>query len=785
MRCLHRKLFRDLRRMKGQVLAIALVVACAVGAQIAASSTALSVATAVARYYEKYRFPDVFAKLRRAPDSLAARLREIPGVAAVETRIVTDAAIGLGEFNEPMRAQVTSVPLGAQPGLSQLQLSAGRLIAPGADDEALVSPGFFNAHHLHLGDRLDVTLDGRRQSFQIVGIALSPENIYSVRPGELVPDEVHNAVLFVGRDALGAAMDLKGAFNNVVLRLATGVRQSEALAQMDRVLDPYGGTGARGRDRHASAKFLADKTLQLQKQAAVTPLLFFGVAAYLLSFLLSRVVANQRQDIGTLRALGFTRREVAVHYLTMAVAIVALGVAVGVPLGARLGAALSAKYALMFRIPDLVYRLDVKAVLTAIGASLVFGLLGASSAVRRAAKLEPAEAMRPTPPASFQRSSMERWLGDLLPLTGRMALRNLARRPLRSVLSSFGIAAASATIVTGAFFFDVVNYVVALQFGVASRQNVTVTLTDPRAGAAIDELRRLPGVIRVEPFRQVSAVIRNGHWYRDVGILGLSANPELFRPVTAAGKVAQIPPDGLVLSSRLAEALHVTVGQPLLVDSQEAMRPRLAVTVAAVVDDTVGLSSYASLDSLCRWLGEDKQVTGAYLRVAGPGDTLYRRLQSFPKVAGASLKTAEAEAFRSTSGGAALLLAGVFAMFGVVMATGVVYSAARASFAERERELATLRLIGFTRSEVLAISLMEISIQVLVSLPVGALCGRGFAALLAVSTRTDVLRMPVVVSSATYLLAAGLVVVSTVAVGFVVRRWVKQLDLPEVLKSRE
>jgi putative ABC transport system permease protein len=786
VRTLDKKLLRDLRGLRSQVLAIGLIVTCAVAAQVATASTARSLASAVVSYYERYRFPDVFAGLRRAPESVAAQLAEIPGVRAVEPRVVTDAVIELPGFGEPMRAQVVSIPAGAQPGLSRLEVKAGRLVAPGADDEALVDTGFFAAHRLHLGDPVTAVLDGRRQTFRIVGVAVSPEYLYPVRPGELVPDELRSAVLFVGREALGAALDLQGAFNDVALGLSAGARAPEVLARVDRILDPYGGVGARGRDRHGSARFLSDKTAQLQKQAVVAPLLFFAVAAYLLSFLLSRVVANQRQEIGTLRALGYTRREMGIHYLTMAAAIVAAGVAAGVPLGMWLGSVLTAKYALVFRIPEVAYALDAKAVLIAITASFGFGGLGAFAAVRRAVRLAPAEAMRPPPPGTFRRSSLERLVGGLLPLSARMAVRNLARRPLRAGLTTLGIAAAGATIVAGAFFFDVFNHLVALQFGVASRQDVTVTLTDSRDVSALEELRRLPGVLQVEPFWQVPAVIRSANRYRDVHVLGLRPRPALFRPVSAAGALAAIPPRGVVLSGRLAEALQVGVGQPLVLEVQAEGRPRLTVNVAGVIDDAVGTSVYASIDELRRWLGTDARIAGASLGGGGAADqALYRSLLEFPRVAGATLKKAEVATFRATSGKVVLLLAAVFTMFGAVLACGVVYNAARASFSERERELATLRLIGFTRREVRALSLTEIWIQVILSLPLGALCGRGFAALLARSTRTDILRLPVVVSPTTYLLAAALVVGSGLALGVVVRRWVRRLELVDVLKSKE
>jgi putative ABC transport system permease protein len=175
IRALDRKLLRDLVRMRGQVGAIALVIASGVGVLVMSLSTIEALDETATAYYERYRFAQVFASVKRAPERLAGRIATIPGVQAVETRIVEMATLDVAGFTEPVVGLLVSIPEHGEPVLNRLAIKAGRGVSPGRPDEVVLSEPFSEAHGLLPGERLSAIINGHKRSLQVVGVALSPE----------------------------------------------------------------------------------------------------------------------------------------------------------------------------------------------------------------------------------------------------------------------------------------------------------------------------------------------------------------------------------------------------------------------------------------------------------------------------------------------------------------------------------------------------------------------------------------------------------------------------------
>jgi putative ABC transport system permease protein len=252
---LNRKLLRDLFAMKAQALAIALVVAAGVTMYVMYLSNFSSLQQTRAAYYERQRFGDVFASLKRAPMRLADEIANLPGVSAMETRVVANVTLDLEQLNEPASARLISIPADRRPQVNDLFLRRGRWIEPGRRDEVLASEGFVIAHGLNPGDSVRAVINGRLRRLTIVGIALSPEFVYSIRPGEIVPDDKRFGIFWMDRLALAAAFDMEGGFNDVVLALAPDVAPDETITRLDRILEPYGGLGAIPRALQLSHSF--------------------------------------------------------------------------------------------------------------------------------------------------------------------------------------------------------------------------------------------------------------------------------------------------------------------------------------------------------------------------------------------------------------------------------------------------------------------------------------------------------------------------------------------------
>lgn len=783
---LHRKLLRDLMQTKGQAIAIALVLACGVATFVMSLTALSSLQSTQVQYYNGHRFANIFAYLKRAPEALEARLRQIPGVGQVQTRIVANVNLDLPDMNEPATGRLISIPEFDRPMLNDLYLRRGRWIEPGRRGEVLVSEAFASAHDFMPGDTIDAVVNGRLRTLTIVGIALSPEYVYEIREGDLLPDSERFGVLWIGEPELAAAFDLEGAFNSVTILATLGANQQAIIDRVDALLDQYGGLGAFAREDQTSHRFVSSEIEQLRAMAMVVPLIFFAVAAFLLNMVLSRIISTQREQIAALKAFGYSKWEIGLHYLQFVLLIALGGVIIGIGAGGWLGYGLTQMYTRFFRFPVFDYVLDERVVAGALVVSMVVAAAGALTAVRRAVTLPPAEAMRPEPPGDYRPTMLERLgLQRFLVQSARMILRHLERQPVRASLTVLGIAMSVAVLVLGSFTSDVVDYVLDFEYHYTQRQDITVTFVEPASGSAVRELANIPGVLRAEGFRMLPARIRSAHHEERVGILGLAEDRRLFRLMDANKHEIIIPPKGIVLSDILAELLDVQLGDEVTIEVLEQERPVRQVPVAAVVQQFTGKGAWMSASAAHDLMREQDAVSGAHLDAdARRLDALYHELKETPAVQGVTIKRAAIESFMETIAENILRMRMFNIIFACIIAFGVVYNAARITLAERSHELATLRVIGFTRTEISAILLGELATLTLVAIPFGLLIGYGFAALMVASLNTEDQRFPLIIEQSTYAMAASVVLIAAVISGMVVRRRVDHLDLVAVLKAR-
>ncbi len=784
---LDRKLLRDLNRMKGQVVAVALVMACGLAMLVMARSLIFSLESTRQEYYEAHRFAEVFAHLKRAPNALAAQLAEVPGVATAQAGIAVQVTLDLAGLDEPASGQVRSLPDFGPPELNRLFLRTGSWLAPGSRGEVLVSEAFAEANQLHPGDPLALLLNGRRKDFRIAGIVLSPEIIFEARPGASLPDNRTYGTFWMPYKEIATAFDLYGAFNYLTLTLAPGAQVHSVIAELDRLLEPYGGRGAYGRADHPSHIRVSDEIRILQTLSIGFPIVFLSVAAFMTNAVLSRLLTLQREQIAILKAFGFGNRQIVLHYLKFAFVMVVGGAAIGTLGGVALGHQLVKMYHLFFRFPDLYFRFDRSAMALALGVGVGAALLGVFSAVRRAAKLPPAEAMRPEPPANFRPALVERTgIGHLFSHSFRIAVRNLERRPMQALFTVAGLALATGILIVPNCFRDSVGELLGFQWDVVQRQDMNLGLVEPASLQVRDLLRQLPGVIAVEPFRGAAARIRFGHRSRQIGIQGMPADTQHSRVVDANYREIVLPPEGLVVSAKLAEVLDAKVGDELTVEFLEGRRPLRVVPLVGVSEDLTGIAAHMELRALNRLLGDGDVMNGASLTI----DMAHRReflhaLKQIPRVSWVGIKESLRENFRQTTAASINLIQSIYLMFAIVVAFGVVYNNARISLAERARELATLRVIGFSEREVGAVLITELTILALIALPLGLLLGTGFAKGIVSAVNTETVRLPVIFTMHNYAFATLIVTVASTISALLVLRRLKQLNLVSALKAPE
>jgi putative ABC transport system permease protein len=767
MRALNRKLWRDLWEMRGMVLAIALVQVGGIATFVMSLSTYDSLLVTRDSYYREHRFAEVFASMKRAPGNLAGRIQEIPGVERVQARVVAAARLSVPGFADPVTGTLVSIPDHHPPQLNTLHLRRGRLIEPGQDDEILVDEAFADAHGLQPGDYLSATINGRRKRLTIAGVALSPEYVYPIAPGAVFPDYQRYGVLWMGRTALAAAYDMEGAFNDVALDLSPGANPDNVIDRLDLLLARYGGLGAYARKDQTSHRFLTEELKGLETMAAVFPVIFLGVAAFLLNVVVTRLVNTQRNQIAILKAFGYSNLDVGRHYAAMVLLIVMLGLAGGLAGGVWLGQGLSAVYAGFYHFPFLHYRLYTDVIVMAALVSVVAGMSGTAFAVIKAVRLPPAEAMRPEAPAVYRPTLIERLgMQRMFSQPTRMIARHMERRPLKTLFTIAGIAAACGIIMVANFQRDAVTYMIDVQYAMSQSQDLTVTLTEPTSRHALFSLAGLQGVEHVEGSRSVPARLR-------------------FEHRSYRGSVQGMDPEG-TLRRYLSELLGIRPGELLTVEVLEGNRPVLEVPVVGLTSEYLGVSAYMQRVTLNRLLQEGDAINGAYLAVDPQySQRVYRDLDAMPRVAGTVVRESALRNFHKTMEETILYFTFITALLGSIIAFGVVYNSAHIALSERDRELASLRVLGFTRGEVAYILLGELALATLLALPLGYLFGRELCRYLSNAFRSDLYRVPLVLEADTVAFAATVVLLSAVISGYMLWRKLDQLDMIGVLKTRE
>ncbi|MEX3007278.1 ABC transporter permease [Hoeflea sp. TYP-13] len=811
MKVLDIKLYRDLGRLWAQALAIALVMACGVATLILSVGAYRSLEDTRAAFYDRYRFGTVFASATRAPQHLKSRIENISGVASAELRIVRPVLIDVVGMEEPASGVVVSVPEFREPAVNRLYLRHGRLPEAGRENEVAVVETFADAHGFRPGDTFEAIMNGRKQTLKIVGTVLSPEYIYAIGPGDMVPDPKRYGVFFMSKKALAGLFDMEGAFNDVSL---STIRNSETRAiidDLDDMLKPYGGTGAYDREDQISHAFLDSELDQLQAMSSIIPPIFLAIAAFLVNMILSRLIALEREQIGLLKALGYGTWTIGGHYAKLVVAIALVGLVIGSVAGWWLGRGLTRLYAEFFSFPFLIFRQSIDLYFLAGGVTIAAALAGAANAIWSTVALPPAVAMSPPAPTTYRSFFFGRLqrLGILSQLTV-MAMRHLVRWPVRTFLTTLGTSMSVALLVTSLFAYDSIDFMIDAIFFQADRQDATLTFSEDLGPGSLYAVAALPGVVKAEPYRQTAVKLRNGHRELRMSLLGVPEEANLSRILDLDLNPMSAPSAGIVLSERVAEKLHLQPGDFVEVEllerdnrivevevgrlaqgpvgSPDTGGPSTpgAIAVSAVAQSYVGLTAYMQSEALDRLLRDGRRVSGTRIQIDSAGlSDLYDEIKRTPAIASIALQGVSRMRFRETIEQNITTSTAVYITLAVIITFGVIYNSARIQLSERARELASLRVFGFTRTEVSGVLMTELAIIVLLAQPLGWLLGYGLSWSVVQGFANDLFRIPLVVSAQTFAISSLVVIIAAVVSALIVRRRVDRLDLIRVLKTRE
>ncbi|QDT11761.1 ABC transporter permease [Planctomycetes bacterium K23_9] len=785
---MNRLMIADLQRMWRQGIAISLLLGCGIALFVMTNSSMLSLAKTRQQYYQDYRFGELFTALVRAPNSLADKVAAVPGVQEVQTRIVRDVLLDIPEMVEPASCRLVSIDTAAVNPMNGIHLLLGRFPSDDQRSEVIVSELFAHGHGFQPGDSLTCIMGGRKQKLQIVGIGMSPEYVYVVQPGMLITDDRRFGVVWMPRRQMAAAFNMEGAFNNLSIDLLPKANVDEVIFQVDRLTKRYGGTGAYDREDQISHRRVADEMSQMKTFAFVTPSIFLAVSAFLFNIVFTRLITQQTEQIATLRAFGYRPREIGWHYVQMVILLVVVATIFGWVVGLRLSWWMTSEYIKFFRFPTVDHQFAVTHAVGAVAIGAGAALIGTYAAIRKAIRLQPAEAMRPAAPKDYRGLIAERTgLSKLMTPVGRMVVRRLETNRLATTLSVLGMSLAVAVLVLGSYMRNTIDFVIEFQFEKSQRQDVMLTFVDTLSAASLHDVAHLPGVFAVEPYRTVPVRLRNKTRTRRVGLMGLDTNPDLYRILNDQQQPVSFPVhDGLTVSQKMAELLDAKLGDEIWIDILDRRQPSYRFQIAEVFGNFTDPSAYVNRQQLHALLGEGEQFSGAFLSVDSDAiQDLYAEVKQMPTVAGVVDKNAAEASFRDTVASSTSLMRIVNAVFSGLIALGVIYNCAIIILAERARDLATLRVMGFRRREVSYVLLSELAVITLVSIPIGIPIGYGLSYVATLALDTETHRFPLVIERSTYSYAAIVIVAAASLSALYVRRMLNSLDLVAVLKVKE
>jgi putative ABC transport system permease protein len=788
---LDRKLLREARSSGPLLLAITSVIAVGVMCFVYMRSTYQNLGLAKFRYYAQCRMADFWVEVKKAPLVEVERITNIPGVAAIRPRIQFHATVDLERVAAPLNAMVLSLPDERQPIINDIVIERGGYFTDRRPDEVIVNAAFARRHAITPGQVIHLILNNRRQELHVVGTAISSEFVYLVAPGSIAPDPEHFGVFYLKRTFAEEVFDFDGASNQIVGLLDAGHqdRSQEILRQIEVLLAPYGVVTTYPRRTQTSNQFLSDEIRGLGIFSTMMPAIFLAVGALVLNVLIVRLVDHQRVIIGTFKAIGYSDAQIFGHYTKFALALGLGSGIVGLGLGYMMANFVTSLYRMFYEFPDLENRVYPLTYAGGLGVGLFCALVGSLQGARAGLRLKPAEAMRPKPPARGGAIWLERfpWFWSRLSFGWRLVLRNVFRNRLRTAVGMFATAMGAGLLVTGFILASAIAYLINFQFESVTRSDLDLRFKDELGPGALLEARQLPGVDYVEPLFDVSCTFINGPHRRRGGISALVQHSRLTTPRDQEGQRIRVPETGLAMSRKLASLLHASVGDEITILPTKGLREERKVRVAELSDSYIGMAVYADIRYLSRLMGEEFAMTGAQMTVDQSPSVmkeLYAQLKQLPALQAVNARANTIENLEFIVETQRIFITFLVIFSGIIFFSSLLNSSL-ISLAERQREVATLRVLGYTQWQVGGLFLRESMVVNSLGTLVGMPLGYTLAYILSLLYDTEMFRFPLVSPPRVWLGAISMAVVFAVLAHCVVQYSINRLDWLDASKTKE
>jgi putative ABC transport system permease protein len=778
---------RDIKSNKGQYIAVIMVVVVGIAMYNAILMSFQNLNSATDRYYEEYRLPHLFIRLNNAPESVVGIAGRTDGVIAAQGRLVLDVPMEIPDYQGRVQARIVSVPPSNDHALNKLYLEDGRYVSDDHRDGALLEKLFMEFHRLKIGSNIYPIINGKRVELKVSGKAISPEYIYAVPSAQdMMPDNERFTILYLEHSFVQQLLGYDGLVNEIILQIDDRVSAQQVKKALEDRLKNYGLVSVTERDDEVSYAMMDTELNALQSMGYAYPVIFLLIGSIVIYMLLIRLVDNQKMQIGVLMALGFTKGAILFHYIGYALVVGLSGSVLGSLAGVRLAGALTRYYLTFFNIPVLQVKTYAGVVAIGILMSVVFCGIAGLNAAKRVLRIAPAEAMRPAAPVEGKKWWGERVLPFIagLKISWRLTFRNMWRNKKRTVFTLSAIAMTVGLMISIMMMLDSMDYLFDKAFGDALSYDYKVAFTGDVHRDVVKDLGEFKQVIHAEPMAEYPVRLINGWRKENTMVTGLSQGSGVYKLFDINGNRVEVPTGGILLTEGLAEMLGINSGDTITVMALNKPGIERRITVKGIVEQYFGGGAFMEVGALNAALNEGSTINAALVNLRYNSKQLAKDIEGMPYVKSVKEPDDMVKQYNEYMG---LIYAyiGVIVTLSCIMGFAIIYNTTTISIMERKRELASLRIMGFTNNQVAELIFNENTAVSAMGLIIGMPIGMLMAAQILKLMPEDMISLPLVIFPKTYALAAVTVALFVILAQLANMRRISRMDLVEVMKSRE
>ncbi len=778
MKKLDKRLFRMIKTTKGQYIAVLAIIVTGIFVFTAVSNSAINLRDAIDEYYVEANFADVFIKGTGIPGNLEGKLLGDHEIKQVDARIVFDTKMITDKEDNNADVRVVSVDK-HENEISKLFIKSGKRDLD--EKSVIVIEQFASARGIKIGDSIQIKINGKPHKYNVSGIASSSEYVYMMQNEQaLLPDPEGFGIVFIEENYLRKIYGSGGSFNEMLVKLNEGGNIEKTAEYLENSLDDYGVTRVIKKSDQLSNSMLSEEISGLEMMSKSIPVVFLVFAGIMLSTMLSRIVKKDRTSIGVLKALGFMNSEIVIHYLKYAASVGIIGGLAGSLIGTALSGMMTNYYLVFFNIPMLTVKVYYYRIFVSVLLSLMFCVAAGFWGVKGILRINPAEAMKPESPKQGRRIFIEniKPIWNHVPFSWKIVLRSIFREKKKFVFIGAAVSITCGMMIMTIWMINVMDVMFNKHYGEFIKAQYNVSFDGFKNDDVVNEFKESISIKNMEGRIEIPFEIINGKKSKIVNIIGLKKDTVFYDFKDMNGNNAYIPSDGILISSNLANALNIKIGDEILLDSFVDDDSNY-VRVKGIIKQSLGINAYIDIDYLRECFLDKRTINGVYIN---SDDDVINKLEDMKNITVQSQYDMK-KAFEEFTAITAMSM-GFMVVFSGLLGFIIVYSMTLMSINERTLEFSSLRVMGFSKKEIFSMLIRENMIMTVIGIVAGIPMGLWLIAYLGESFTTDVYTMNEPVNLSNIVVSIILTIVFIMLAQLMTYAKINKLDFMQALKNR-